>query len=781
MLVAAALGLVVLPATGVAQAQSDATAPSSLTAQIDDDGYIKLSWDAPTQDHASVTGYRVLRRLAGTDLAEHKDDIKPTNTSYVDKSATRPGVTHTYQVQARRDTVLSSGSDEASATVPQSCVGVSFNTAPADVPVAAVPIVVESTAADYFVLFVRPDLNKKDVEFPISMTLGTDGETTLTDRLSALPVAHYRVEKYPVDDPADVDGDCTSDIAEFASIGSQNPLNRAPEIDIADGAVAIPDHATFEQLSYHGEEVLNDSHLSDLEYVKFFIYHLDTDRPAVYFMNTVTYRAHFFFSEEVEFPVSGSLKGEIIYHPDVVAPNGKLGAYRFQFQQWYNRPFEQVQRAYEVMAANMPLLDHDLYFFLWGERALSLYETERDLYDNSRVEILSEEDISPDIAFTALNFGEGYGRLRVMSLDERPNPRDIVIYESLPNDLPRVAGIITTVPQTPLSHVNLRAIQDRVPNSFIRGALEVEEIDDLTDSYVHYRVTQDGYEISAATKAQVDAHYADSRPSVTQTPERDLTVTQITALSDVEFDDWTAFGVKAANVAVLGTLEFPVGTVPDGFAVPFYFYDEFMKANDLYTDVEEMLADAEFQTDYDTQEDMLKDLRRAIKDATTPDWIITALGDMHDTFPDDTSLRYRSSTNNEDLPGFTGAGLYDSKTQDPDETEEDGIDKSIKGVWASLWNFGAFIERDFHRIDHSTTAMGVLVHPNYSDELANGVAISYDPIGDRADFYYVNTQLGEDLVTNPEALSVPEEILLRPDGSYQVLVASNQTAPRDSC
>ena len=35
-------------------------------------------------------------------------------------------------------------------------------------------------------------------------------------------------------------------------------------------------------------------------------------------------------------------------------------------------------------------------------------------------------------------------------------------------------------------------------------------------------------------------------------------------------------------MAVLGTLGFPAGTVPDGFAIPFYFYDEFMKANGLY-------------------------------------------------------------------------------------------------------------------------------------------------------------------------------------------------------
>ena len=140
-------------------------------------------------------------------------------------------------------------------------------------------------------------------------------------------------------------------------------------------------------------------------------------------------------------------------------------------------------------------------------------------------------------------------------------------------------------------------------------------------------------------------------------------------------------------MAVLGTLDFPDGTVPDGFAVPFYFYDEFMKANDLYSRVSTMLADEDFQTDYDTQEAELKELRDAIKGATTPDWIITALEEMHGAYSAGQSLRYRSSTNNEDLPRFSGAGLYDSKTQDHDETEEDGIDKSIKGVWASLWKF----------------------------------------------------------------------------------------------
>ena len=68
------------------------------------------------------------------------------------------------------------------------------------------------------------------------------------------------------------------------------------------------------------------------------------------------------------------------------------------------------------------------------------------LYSESRIPLVFDKDIYPETSFLALNPGEGYGLLRVMEPKERPNPRDIVIYEALPNKLPRVAGVISAVP-----------------------------------------------------------------------------------------------------------------------------------------------------------------------------------------------------------------------------------------------------------------------------------------------------------------------------------------------
>ena len=646
---------------------------------------------------------------------------------------------------------------------PEPCTGGGYDPTPVAVEVEAVPIVVESTTADYFVLYVRHDVDGTVVELPVSVTLGADGTTPLAENVEALPVERYRVEKYLVADPADVDGDCIDDITELGDPVGLNPVNPAEAVELSDGAVAVPNRETFETLAY------GKFHL------KFILFGMDTDSPLIYFINNKRHRSHheFLRSAGIELSLSGLISGDIFYRSRLVAPDGSPGVYRYLFK--YSQPFSLAARTYTVLAASMPLLEDNLAFHM-PKHNLPFLQPELPLYRASRMNLVFDEDIFSDTDFLALNPGEGYGRLQALEPDDRPHPRDVVLYEVLPNELSRVAGIISTVPQTPLSHVNLRAVQDGIPNAYIRDVLDDPDTTPLIGGFVRYKVTEEGWELSTATPAEVDAHYESSRPSQPQTPEGDLSVTGITPLSQIGFADWKAFGVKAVNLAVLRTLGLPEGTVPDGFAIPFYFYDEFMKTHGFYDDVKEMLADEDFKTDFEVQDDRLDDLRDDIKDAETPQWIIDALTAMHTTFSEGTSLRYRSSTNNEDLPGFNGAGLYDSKTQHPDETAEDGISKSLKQVYASLWNFRAFTEREFHRIDHLAAAMGVLVHPNFSDELVNGVAVSFDPISD-GDGYYVNSQIGEDLVTNPEAHSVPEELLLYRIGDYSILGTSNLVEP----
>ena len=70
-----------------------------------------------------------------------------------------------------------------------------------------------------------------------------------------------------------------------------------------------------------------------------------------------------------------------------------------------------------------------------------------------------------------------------------------------------------------------------------------------------------------------------------------------------------------------------------------------------------------------------------------------------------------------------------------------------------------------------------MCHPNFEEEKSNGVGISIDPIYETENTFYLNTQVGESLITNPDPNSVPEEILLYEDpenaGVYLVLQLSN--------
>ena len=236
-----------------AETDESASAPSNLTVELVD-GQVSLNWDAPAEDAASVTGYEILRSpLNGEDtLGTLVADTGNANTAYVDATANESCVRYTYQVKAIRGVEERLVSNTAGLEY-----GSGEGPTPTEVAVTDVPIVVESTTAEYFVLYVRHELGRSvllgleadvTVEVPVLVKRGEANTTTLAESIASLPPERYRVEKYLIADPADVDGDCIDDITELADPVGMNPVNPAsltPAIEPGDGAVAVGDRGTW--------------------------------------------------------------------------------------------------------------------------------------------------------------------------------------------------------------------------------------------------------------------------------------------------------------------------------------------------------------------------------------------------------------------------------------------------------------------------------------------------------------------------------------------------------
>ncbi len=548
------------------------------------------------------------------------------------------------------------------------------------------------------------------------------------------------------------------------------------------GLDRIPDRATFERLSYQGNDGLIEAHLRGVEYVKFYINGIGRDRPKIHFMNTDIFRSHRVYMRAARMPGelgagragAKEMLGSLCYRPFLTSSDGTRGLYTVEFGSHDVFPFELVKLAYDMLVERVPILRKRLAYHPLP-RAMKLYKREEGLYRDAKLPVLLTEDVYKDIAFLPLNRGTGFGRLRLMKHGDRPSPRDIVLYSTLPNEMPRVAGIITEEFQTPLSHVNLRAVEDKVPNAFIKGASNDTTLVSLIGKYVRYEVSGSGYTLSEATAVEVEKHFASMRPKEPQNPERDLTVKRIRPLDDIGFADSSSVGVKAANLATLRKLGFGEGTVPDGFAVPFSFYDEFMRHNGLYKRANAMRARTGFKDDTDLRMKALAAFRARIIRGKWPKGMRNDISKLGKAFPKGTNLRCRSSTNNEDLTEFSGAGLYDSFTHKDSNVH---LADTIKKVYASLWNFRAFEEREFYRVDHNATAMGVLVHPRFAGEKANGVAVTDDIVYQSPGRpYYINVQVGEDMVTNPDDHSIAEEILVSPSNpKNDVLVRPSNRA-----
>ncbi len=430
-----------------------------------------------------------------------------------------------------------------------------------------------------------------------------------------------------------------------------------------------------------------------------------------------------------------------------------------------------IRDAFERVAANS-FMGGELYFH---PTSLNVESVAAELPDDVR--IITTDQIFEGVEFQALNVAESIGRLRILRASELETAyvsfEDIVVLDNVPNDISVTRGIITSEFQTPLSHINVLSQNRGTPNMALRNAVTDPQLVELEGEWVRLRVGLTDYDVERVDQAEADAWWEANRPDAVQVPGADLGVTELRNVGEIiaqsaapdQFlalikEATRAFGGKAANYAALAHV--PGLRVPPAFAIPIYYFRQFMQENGFDERVGVWVDDPSlpFWNDPALRDAELELLRDDMRIApVNPDFERLLMEKLATDYPG-VRMRFRSSTNAEDLDGFTGAGLYTSRSGEPDDPTSPVLD-AVRRVWSSVWSFRAFEERRYRSIDHQAVGMALLVHRSFPEEEANGVALTNNPF-DRAGLepaFYVNVQAGEFSVVQPEPGTTTDEFL----------------------
>lgn len=379
------------------------------------------------------------------------------------------------------------------------------------------------------------------------------------------------------------------------------------------------------------------------------------------------------------------------------------------------------------------------------------------------------------VEYQPLTRGASFGTLRFIPAGELETAtfgRDtIVVTDDVPNDIPFVAGLITEAFQTPLAHVNVLSQNRNTPNAALRDARNDPRLRDHFDTLVRLEVTATELLVREATATEVREFWEEravAGPALA--PRLDTSVRGVQPLELHSLDSIPQIGAKASQMAEMlrinvehsgCTDSVPIRTPEKPFAVPVVHYIEHFEASGAKDLLAELREDEDFDADPALRAEGLAAVKATIMAHPVDEELLAEVTAAVDERFGNTRVRFRSSSNTEDLPSFNGAGLYTSISAELDQPDR-RVDDALRTVWASLWNGRAYDERRYANIDDTDIAMGVLVHPASLSEEANGVAVSrniLDP--NRGDIYYINVQAGEASVTNPAPGVTTDQFIYR--------------------
>lgn len=382
-----------------------------------------------------------------------------------------------------------------------------------------------------------------------------------------------------------------------------------------------------------------------------------------------------------------------------------------------------------------------------------------------------QSDIASSQEYQALNVARGIGRIHIITkLDDHVEigSNEILVLSEVPIQLPPVAGIITSQPSTPLSHINLLAKGWGIPNAYVKNATEL--LKQYDGWWVSFETRRDNYSIKKADLDQLREYQRRTKErSDLMRPRYSLAEKRVLNLSQQQATSAIAFGGKSANLGEVMKARLPGIIVPSGFTIPFFYYDEFMQHNKFDQEIYELMNDQKFVHDPAYRKEKLASMRNRIKSGEFDPELRTQVLQKISREYAGKGLFVRSSANAEDLPNFSGAGLY---TTVPNVRGENELFDAIKTVWASLWNFEAYEARERANVDHSKVYMAVLLQEGINSE-SSGVMISTDPFdSENKGAIYISAKRGLGIKV-VEGQRIAEQIIFRPRANaVQVLTRS---------
>ena len=414
--------------------------------------------------------------------------------------------------------------------------------------------------------------------------------------------------------------------------------------------------------------------------------------------------------------------------------------------------FDQIEQLYAVISDNS-FFGPKMVFLLNNARLNQEKETLEKLFP-----IIQPKDIYKNISYQPISNYEAYGYVRfvddVKKEKEPFKPTDILILNKTPLELPRVAGVIVSEFQTPLSHLTILGQNRKIPICAMKNAFSDSSLITWDGKMVKLEVKSDTFELSVTSKIQDLNPY---RPRVNL--KASLIEDSIVDVARLGKHSSRYVGNKAGNFGKLYRLsnKYQFKTPEGAFAIPFYFYNEHIKK----TEAEALIQDIITNENQDSIKVKLKQIRSLIKNTEVDPMLLAS---VERRMRKDTlfhRMRFRSSTNAEDANGFSGAGLYTSKTGILND-ENKSIEKAITKVWASLWSYPAYMERVYFNMNQKNLYMGILVHRAFPNEAVNGVAITKNIYREGNFGYVVNAQLGNENVVQPRAGVINDQFICYP-------------------